>query len=322
MPEHDIAKAVAILRAGGLVAFPTETVYGLGADAANPAAVKRIFEAKRRPASHPVIVHLASAAEAAGWSSGFGDGAQRLAARFWPGPLTLIVRRAAFVADAVTGGQDTVGLRVPSHPLAQRLLAAFGAGIAAPSANRYGSISPTTAADVTAELGTAADLVLDGGACPVGIESTIVDCSRDRPALLRPGSITEQAIADALGAALSPADVHAPRVPGRMLSHYAPQTPLVLVAAAALVGLETRAATERIAVLARSAPPAEAGHLVWITAPPEPPDYARTLYSNLRSLDRRGCSVIMVETPPPEPAWAAVLDRLSRAAGGWPPQAA
>lgn len=322
MTEPDIAKAVAILRAGGLVAFPTETVYGLGADAANSAAVARIFEAKRRPASHPVIVHLDSAARAAGWAAGFSAAARRLAERFWPGPLTLIVRRAAFVTDAVTGGQDTVGLRVPSHPVAQRLLTAFGGGIAAPSANRYGRISPTTAADVAAELGTAVDLVLDGGACPVGIESAIVDCSGERPALLRPGSISAEVIAEVLGAPLDNPDHRAPRAPGRLPSHYAPQTPLVLVDAAALVGLESRASSERIAVLARGAPPAQAEQLVWVTAPAEPADYARALYANLRRLDRLGCSVIMVEMPPDEPAWAAVLDRLSRAAGGAPPEAA
>ncbi|HSO06336.1 MAG TPA: L-threonylcarbamoyladenylate synthase [Pelomicrobium sp.] len=322
MPEPDIARAVAILRGGGLVAFPTETVYGLGADAASADAVARIFAAKGRPESHPVIVHLAAAAQAADWSSGLGTAARTLAERFWPGPLTLIVPRGARVPDAVTGGQDTVGLRVPAHPVAQRLLAAFGGGVAAPSANRFGRISPTTAADVIAELGSAVDLVLDGGACPVGIESTIVDCSGEQPVLLRPGSITAEAIAEVLGAPLADAGPRAPRAPGRLPSHYAPQTPLVLVDAAALMGLEQRASDERIAVLARAPAPVEAQHLVWVTAPAEAADYARTLYANLRRLDRLGCSVIMVETPPAEPAWAAVLDRLARAAGGTPPEAA
>jgi L-threonylcarbamoyladenylate synthase len=323
MTEPDIDRAVAILRAGGLVAFPTETVYGLGADAANPAAVARIFAAKGRPASHPVIVHFAGADQAAQWSAGFGPAARRLAERFWPGPLTLIVRRAAHVPDAVTGGQDTVGLRVPAHPLALRMLAAFGGGVAAPSANRYGRISPTTAADVTAELGAAVDLVLDGGACPVGIESAIVDCSGERPALLRPGSITAQAIAEALGEPLAAAGERAPRAPGRLPSHYAPQTPLVLVDAAALVGLEARFAGERVAVLALGEPPGgQAGNVVWVTAPADPALYARALYAHLRRLDRLGCGALLVETPPDEPDWAAVLDRLSRAAGGTPPLAA
>uniref|UniRef100_UPI002FDD1BFD L-threonylcarbamoyladenylate synthase n=1 Tax=Pelomicrobium sp. TaxID=2815319 RepID=UPI002FDD1BFD len=215
MLEREIAKAVDILRAGGLVAFPTETVYGLGADARNPEAVGKIFAAKGRPQHHPVIVHLAEAAQLEAWAVDIPDGARRLAERFWPGPLTLILRRGPGVPDAVTGGQDTVGLRVPAHPVAQALLQAFGGGIAAPSANRFGRLSPTTAQHVEAELDGAVDLILDGGACPVGIESTIVDCAGERPTLLRPGHIGREVLEEALGVRVEAPGPGAPRAPGR-----------------------------------------------------------------------------------------------------------
>src|SRR5262245_53809293 len=201
--DRDIEHAASILGAGGLVAFPTETVYGLGADAANPEAVAKIFQAKGRPSTHPVIVHLADARQLANWARDIPEAAHRLARAFWPGPLTLVLARARNVSDVVTGGQDTVALRVPSHPVAQRLLGRFGGGIAAPSANRYGRVSATTAEHVRREFGTAVGCVLDGGAARIGIESTIVDLSRGRPALLRPGWITaeeiERALAELLG---------------------------------------------------------------------------------------------------------------------------
>jgi L-threonylcarbamoyladenylate synthase len=199
----EIERAVALLRRGELVAFPTETVYGLGADAANPAAVARIFAAKGRPADHPLIVHLPAAEHLARWARDIPAEAEKLAAAFWPGPLTLILKRQPQVPNAVTGGQDTVGLRVPSHPLALELLRAFEGGIAAPSANRFGRISPTTAAHVREELGERVPLVLDGGACPVGIESTILDLSRGVPVLLRPGAIGPADIARVLGRAFA-----------------------------------------------------------------------------------------------------------------------
>jgi L-threonylcarbamoyladenylate synthase len=323
MLEREIAKAVDILRAGGLVAFPTETVYGLGADARNPEAVGKIFAAKGRPQHHPVIVHLAEAAQLEAWAVDIPDGARRLAERFWPGPLTLILRRGPGVPDAVTGGQDTVGLRVPAHPVAQALLQAFGGGIAAPSANRFGRLSPTTAQHVEAELDGAVDLILDGGACPVGIESTIVDCAGERPTLLRPGHIGREVLEEALGVRVEAPGPGAPRAPGRLPAHYAPTTPLALVDASALVGLPARtAASERVAVLARTEAPPDALHLVWIKAPEDPAGFARELYAHLRQLDRAGCSVILVEKPPPTPEWDAVLDRLTRAAAGSPPQAA
>ncbi|GIX29123.1 MAG: threonylcarbamoyl-AMP synthase [Burkholderiales bacterium] len=323
MLEREIARAVDILRAGGLVAFPTETVYGLGADARNPDAVGKIFAAKGRPQTHPVIVHLGQAAQLDAWAVEISAGARRLAERFWPGPLTLILRRGPGVPDAVTGGQDTVGLRVPAHPVAQALLKAFGGGIAAPSANRFGRLSPTTAQHVEAELDGAVDLILDGGACPVGIESTIVDCSSERPTLLRPGHVTREALEETLGMTVEAPGPGSPRAPGRLPAHYAPATPLALVDSSALVGLPTRtSATERVAVLARSDPPPDAPHLVWVKAPEDPAGFARELYAHLRQLDRAGCSVILVEKPPPAPEWDAVLDRLTRAAAGSPPQAA
>ncbi|HEY5290991.1 MAG TPA: L-threonylcarbamoyladenylate synthase, partial [Burkholderiales bacterium] len=238
----EIRRAAAILRAGGLVAFPTETVYGLGADASNPAAVAKIFAAKGRPQDHPVIVHLGSIELLPLWAGEIPAAAHKLAAAFWPGPLTLILKRAAGVSDCVTGGQDTVGLRIPGHPVALELLQAFAgaeggrafSGIAAPSANRFGRISPTTAAHVRAELGAAVEWVLDGGECGVGIESTIVDLSRGRAVLLRPGQITPAQIAAVLGDEVAQPDAAAPRVPGAQGSHYAPRTPLHLVAAAEL----------------------------------------------------------------------------------------
>ena len=316
--DSELARAVEVLRAGGLVAFPTETVYGLGADASNPDAVKRIYAAKGRPRDHPVIVHVASAAQLADWARDIPEAAQKLAQRYWPGPLTLVLKRAPHVSDLVTGGQDTVALRVPSHRVAQALLRGFGGGIAAPSANRYGRVSATTADHVRAELGTEVDCVLDGGACEVGIESTIVDVSGAQPALLRPGSITAAQLEQALGAALGAASASSPRVPGMLAKHYAPQTPLMLMEADLVVELAASLSRQgqRVAVLARSArQPIQQG-VKWISAPQEPAGYAHDLYANLRALDHAGCSAILVEEPPLEPAWAAVHDRLTRAAAG------
>ncbi|MEO5701973.1 MAG: L-threonylcarbamoyladenylate synthase [Casimicrobiaceae bacterium] len=315
--DAGIARAVEVLSDGGLVAFPTETVYGLGADARNADAVRRLFAAKGRPADHPVIVHLATAAAAMTWARLPPVAAHHLAAAFWPGPLTLIVPRAAGVDDVVTGGQDTVGLRVPSHPVAQRLLATFGGGIAAPSANRFGRISPTTAEHVADDLGDRVDLILDGGACSVGIESTIVACIDDRPMLLRPGGIGAAALEAVLvqsgGAPLAMRRDDAPRASGTLASHYAPRTPARLVDAADLAACIARA-SGTIAVLARSMPAPAAFRGAWIAAPRDAESYTRELYANLRRLDREGAEVILVEMPPDEAAWHAVHDRLARAA--------
>ena len=313
-----IAEAAARLRAGELVAFPTETVYGLGADAGNPDAVRRIFAAKGRPADHPVIVHLHDAGELAKWARAVPADARRLAAAFWPGPLTLILPRAAHVCDLVTGGQDRVGLRVPSHPVARALLAAFGGGVAAPSANRFGRISPTTAAHVADDLGGAAALILDGGACPVGIESTIVAFTEDAPMLLRPGGIGIDELARVLGRAPRAPGAGAPRASGTLASHYAPRTPALLIAPDALHAevRELRARDGRVAVLARTLARPVDFDAVWITAAADVAGYAHDLYANLRALDAANASVIAIEAVPGDAAWLAVGDRLARATRG------
>lgn len=311
-----IEEAAALLNAGELVAFPTETVYGLGADASNPRAVSRIFAAKGRPASHPLIVHFSNFAAARGWAAEVPPAAERLAEAFWPGPLTIVLPKSARVPDAVTGGQDTVALRAPAHPIARALLAAFGRGIAAPSANRYGRISPTRADDVREELGRRVALVLDGGACEVGLESTIVACLGGRVTLLRPGSVSRSQVADVVGR-VEDAGADAPRAPGRQRSHYAPGTPLELVEPASLARAVEDALAQggRVAVLARSAPPpAESGRVVWRRMPGEAGPYGRALYAALRALDGAGAARILAETVPAGEAWAAVSDRLARAA--------
>lgn len=316
--SKDVGRAVEVLRRGGLVAFPTETVYGLGADASNPEAVGKVYAVKGRPRDHPLIVHIADFAAAGSWASEIPEAARKLAQRFWPGPLTLVLKRASTVNDVVTGGQHTIALRVPSHPVAQALLAAFGGGIAAPSANRYGRISATTAEHVRNELGDAVDDVLDGGPCEVGIESTIVDVSGARPALLRPGNIMAEALEQVLGGPLGFAGPASPRAPGTLAKHYAPQTPLMLMEKDLLVELATSMTRQgdMVAVLAHSAMQPLIPRLVWISAPTDARSFAHDLYANLRSLDARGCSAILVEAPPLEPAWAAVNDRLGRAAAG------
>ncbi|OIQ93464.1 threonylcarbamoyl-AMP synthase [mine drainage metagenome] len=317
--NEQIARAAALLRAGELVAFPTETVYGLGADASNPQAVAKIFAAKGRPADHPLIVHIAGVDKLDAWAREVPDAARALAAAFWPGPLTLILKRSGLVPDAVTGGQDTVGLRVPNHPLALALLAEFGGGVAAPSANRFGRISPTTAAHVRAELGDAVPLVVDGGPCAVGIESTIVDLSRGAPVVLRPGAISADDIMRVLGSAPEEATSgESPRVSGSLAAHYAPSSSLRLVVAAELEAAAQDALAQglRVAVLCRCSQPFAAAELVWHTAPDDPAGYAHELYAALRQLDAIGPDLILVEAPPQEPAWRAVADRLARAARG------
>jgi L-threonylcarbamoyladenylate synthase len=313
-----IASAADLLRSGGLVAFPTETVYGLGGDAGNPSAIKKIYRAKGRPRNHPLIVHLRSFSQVADWAREIPPAAGRLAQRYWPGPLTMVFKRARHVNDLLTGGQDTIALRVPSHPVAQALLEAFGGGIAAPSANRFGRVSATTAEHVRSEFGSVVDCVLDGGAADVGIESTIVDVSGAHPALLRPGSITAHDIEATLGEALVAPNAASPRAPGTLPKHYAPQTPLMLMEADLMLELASSMVRQgqRVAVLARSASRPVPGGITWIAAPTDAAAYAHDLYANLRVLDRAGCSAILVEQPPLDPAWAAIHDRLMRAAAG------
>jgi L-threonylcarbamoyladenylate synthase len=312
---ENIARAAVLLRAGSLVALPTETVYGLGADASNPNAVAKIFAAKGRPQDHPVIVHLADASQLGLWAREVPEVANRLAARFWPGPLTMIFKRAASVSDAVTGGQDSVGLRVPGHPVAQQLLRAFGGGIAAPSANRFGRISPTTAAHVAAEFNEAAgvEMILDGGACEVGIESTIVDVSRGGCVVLRPGRIGAAEIAEVAACKVESAmqlSLDAPRVSGALEVHYAPATPLRLLTHSSLLS-EVRSTD---AVLAFNPAPAGTNSATWSLAKRDPQTYAHELYANLRRLDALACARILVESPPIDEDWAAINDRLRRAA--------
>ena len=314
-----VALAAQRLRAGELVAFPTETVYGLGADAGNPDAVRRIFVAKGRPSDHPVIVHLGRVEQVERWAREFPEGARKLAAAFWPGPLTLILPRAAHVGDAITGGQDSVGLRMPAHPVAKALLAAFaergGTGIAAPSANRFGHVSPTTAQHVEDDLGDAVAMILDGGACEVGIESTIVAFTDGSPLLLRPGGIGVGEIARVLGRAPEAPGADAPRASGTLASHYAPQAPAHRVAAGDLLRevAERAAKGERVAVLARNVarPAVFAG--LWAAAPRGALRYAHGLYANLRTLDAPGITAMLIEDVPDDDAWLAVRDRLTRA---------
>ena len=361
--KSEIIEAAAFLRRGGLVALPTETVYGLGADATNPDAIKKIFALKGRPANHPLIVHIAKGAPLDHWATDIPVVAHQLITAFWPGPLTLILKRSQRIPLDVTGGQDTVGIRCPAHPMAQALLAAFakmGSGaIAAPSANKFGHVSPTTAQHVRDEFGEVvgntsnnAIYLLDGGACDVGIESTILDLSRAHPVLLRPGAISREQIRDVIGempltreeAALEkpseapgktrsdPAHTgqnDTPRVSGSLAAHYAPLTPLVLLTAAQLqsemdILLD---AGKRVAVLAFTAQPRvkpspvgvgirNARRLVWITTETDPVGYAQGLYAHLRTLDAAATSMILVECPPDSAPWDAINDRLSRAAAG------
>lgn len=323
-----LAEAAGALEAGRLVAFPTETVYGLGADAENPAAIAAIYAAKGRPSNHPVIVHLAPGADIGRWAREVPDAAHKLIAAFWPGPLTLILKRAAHVPAAVAGGQDSVGLRCPSHPVAQALLKAFRrgeGGLAAPSANRFGHVSPTTAQHVQDEFGAGPDsplaMVLDGGASQVGIESTIVDLSRmdsHGPALLRPGQVSAEQIAAVIGQWPGLGGADAPRVSGALASHYAPRTPVVLVEGASLPALldGLHAAGRRAAMILVGTGAAAMPAGPAIALPPQPDGYARGLYAALRSMDSVGADVILVQRPPQDMAWLGINDRLRRAAHG------
>jgi L-threonylcarbamoyladenylate synthase len=318
-----IAAAARALEQGALVAFPTETVYGLGADAENPAAVASIYAAKGRPQDHPVIVHLAPDAELDYWATDIPAEARQLAAAFWPGPLTLILKRAPHIPAAVSGGQDTVGLRCPSHPVAIALLQAFKGGkggIAAPSANKFGNVSPTTAQHVRDEFGAdgPVTLVLDGGQSQVGIESTILDLSRlasHGPVLLRPGQVSAEAIAAVIDRLPTEPDAAAPRASGTLESHYAPHTPVAMQDSTTLKTTlaQLQRAGCKVALIHYSDMP---GAHAELRLPAIPEGFAHALYASLRAMDLTGADLILVEAPPQDDAWLGVNDRLRRAAHG------
>ena len=323
-----IAAAAQALQRGDLLGLPTETVYGLAADAGNDAAVAKIFEAKGRPANHPLIVHVASAQGVQRFASHVPDFAQKLIDAFWPGPLTLILPRRPEVAAVAAGGQNSVGLRCPSHATAHAVLQSAEAlgvfGVAAPSANLFGRVSPTTAAHVAGEFGDGL-LIIDGGACDVGIESTIVDCTRDAPVLLRPGVLTPKQLSDACGVTvITPKmpDADAPRASGTLESHYAPHATVQLMAALELQNAirdvaAAGTAAGLVAVWSRSPlqlPAASAGQFKWQHMPESPSDCAHQLFAQLRDFDAQGVARIWVEAPPQTPEWDGVRDRLTRAA--------
>lgn len=332
--EAQVQLAAEFIRQGKLVAMPTETVYGLAADAKNEKAVQKIFEVKGRPATNPLIVHLADLSHILEWVTLMPETAVILAKRFWPGALTLVLPKHPSVPDIVTGGQQTIAIRIPNHPLALALLQAVDTGLAAPSANRYGHISPTLAQHVEADLGTRIDYILDGGACDIGIESTIVSCVSDIPVILREGSITRAEIAETLGLSVTalkasdpvidPADLSSTlKMPGSDHSHYAPSKPLYL--------LDTNLILEKLPLLIEQK--AQLGLLcistsitryctdnflkhfnfIWASMPCDPKEYARTLYEKLRSLDQTDAEILLIETPPQTSEWAAIHDRLWRA---------
>lgn len=308
MITDDVQAAAATLRAGGLVAIPTETVYGLAADAANPAAIARLYAVKARPADHPSIVHLASADDARLWAATWPEAAESLARRFWPGPLTLILPAGDRAAPSALGGTGTIGLRVPDHPLALAVLAAARTGLAAPSANRFGRVSPTTAEHVANDLGRDVDLVLDGGACAVGVESTIVDLSGEAPRLLRPGRITAEEVEATLTMPLAAVDASAPRAPGTLAAHYAPRLPVVVVEDPATIA--DPGSTTLIAPTGVRPP----GFHAVIDAGATPDAYAARVYALLRAADMSGAARIACVPPAPTGVGIAVRDRLRRAA--------
>ncbi len=307
-----------MLRAGGLVALPTETVYGLGANAEDPAAVARIFQVKGRPPTHPLIVHIGHADLLDEWVEDVPAAARLLAEHLWPGPLTLVLRRGRRVPLEATGGLDTVAVRVPDHPVALALLDAFGGGVTAPSANRFGSVSPTTTDHVRAELGDAVDFVLEGGPCAVGVESTIVDVTGDTPSILRPGGVTREELEAVVGGPLDVPSSSRVRVPGQHPSHYAPRARVVLVEPEKVLA-EAELAQESGHRVGVFLPSSSAGAVVKVHAvvpvPRSAAAYARELYGFLRGFDEQGCDLIFASLPAEEGLGLAIANRLRRAAG-------
>lgn len=324
---ENIEKAVQLLKEGNLVGLPTETVYGLGADASNPDALEKLFAAKGRPRSHPVIVHIADWHQLENWAQTVPTSVEKLAERFWPGPLTMIFKKRSTVLGEVTGGQDTVAIRIPRHPLTLELLKKFEGGIAAPSANKFGKLSPTTAHDVASSFENQVAYVLDGGTCDVGIESTILDVTGDTATILRPGMISKDELEEVLGVVqlrstgengqvrANAQSAGETRVPGSHASHYAPNTPVKLVdqttlerELAELIGRNLRPG-----VLSFNHPKMTLNSIPWIVADEEPEGYAKHLYANLRQLDDCRCDWILVEQVPESTAWQGIKDRLLRA---------
>jgi L-threonylcarbamoyladenylate synthase len=318
----EVSRAVEVLRQGGLVALPTETVYGLGADASSELAVRRIFAVKGRPSTHPLIVHVASLTAARAWTAELPPAGEALARAFWPGPLTLVLQRSALASDAVTGGQDTVAIRVPAHPLALEVLTAFGGGIAAPSANRFGRLSPTTAAHVVEELGRQVDVVLDGGPCRVGVESSIVDVTGPTPRLLRPGGLPREALEAVLRRPLElvrgEGGEGGARAPGMLASHYAPRAGVWVVDVASLEAAvyEAQARGQRLVALVPEGTPLRAS-VPRLTVPTEASAFARVLYGRLREADA-AADLILVVPPEASGLGLAVQDRLRRASAPRP----
>lgn len=321
--SDEIAEAVAILRRGGLVAFPTETVYGLGADATNAEAIARLYAVKRRPSSHPLIVHVRSVMSLLRWTRTVPDAAIALGRKFWPGPLTMVLERGEALAEEVTGGLRTVGLRCPNHPLALALLTAFDGAIAAPSANRFGAVSPTTAEHVRSDLDGDVDLVLDGGRCAIGIESTIVDLSTPEPAILRLGAISRHDLRAVLGRDLEVRTGPGVRAPGQLPSHYAPRARVRIADAQNLMAqaLEAVGRGLSVAVLARDGevPAIAPSGITLLRLPRTLDDFARELYAALRAADTAGADLVLVAFPHENDGLAdAIRDRLQRAAGPRP----
>jgi L-threonylcarbamoyladenylate synthase len=315
--SDDVVLAAEKLIAGHIVAFPTETVYGLGADASNPDAVRRVYDAKNRPHDHPLIVHVGSVDLVSELAMNIPDIALSLAEKFWPGPLTLVLQKTDKVSDTVTGGQDTVAIRIPNHPFALSLLNKVGRGVVGPSANKFGRLSPTRAQDVAKEFNEEVSFILNGGPCHVGIESTIIGFEGDAPVVLRPGMITADQVSLATGRPVKLAGLDAPRVPGALPAHYAPRTKLMVLPRDELVVFyRDNLKQKKLGVVMLSPEPSELIDDNLISAPNDAASYATLLYKTLRSLDRMRLDLILVEAVPSESEWDGIRDRLTRAARG------
>jgi L-threonylcarbamoyladenylate synthase len=325
--KKQLETALTLLHEGKLVALPTETVYGLAADASNERAVAKIFQVKGRPSNHPVIVHIGSVNQLSQWAKDIPDYAHKLAKAFWPGPMTLILKKQSQVLDAVTGGQDSVGIRISSHPVMQKILKHFNSGLAAPSANRFGHISPSLAKHVKQSLGDKIDLIIDGGATSIGIESTIIDCTQDHPRILRPGMITADEIEQITNLAIAKNSEATPRVSGDLKSHYAPSTKTFLVSVkeltkhienspSAVIMSRSKPNINKVIIHDARLPTRQAQHdgkQHWIIMPNDAQAYAHCLYEQLHFADQLACNVILIEEVPATAPWTGINDRLQKA---------